>query len=58
MDSQRSIHLACLVGVAALLSTAGRAVAASEKGGPPNILFIMSDDHTWQALGCYNSRFR
>ena len=21
----------------------------------PNILFIMSDDHTWQALGCYNS---
>ena len=22
----------------------------------PNILFIMSDDHTWQALGCYESR--
>lgn len=21
----------------------------------PNILFIMSDDHTWQALGCYKS---
>ncbi|MEM9081600.1 MAG: sulfatase [Verrucomicrobiota bacterium] len=23
----------------------------------PNVLFIMSDDHTWQALGCYESRF-
>lgn len=23
----------------------------------PNILFIMSDDHTWQAVGAYNSRF-
>ncbi|MEX0321637.1 MAG: sulfatase [Puniceicoccaceae bacterium] len=27
--------------------------AVAEK---PNVLFIMSDDHTWQALGCYNSR--
>ena len=26
--------------------------------GKPNILFIMSDDHTWQALGCYNSCLR
>ncbi|RZO84402.1 MAG: DUF4976 domain-containing protein [Kiritimatiellaceae bacterium] len=23
----------------------------------PNILFIMSDDHTWQAVGAYESRF-
>jgi N-acetylglucosamine-6-sulfatase len=23
----------------------------------PNILFIMSDDHTWQAVGAYNTRF-
>ncbi len=24
---------------------------------PPNILFIMSDDHTWQGVGAYGSRF-
>ena len=24
--------------------------------GPPNILFIMSDDHTTQAIGAYGSR--
>ena len=23
----------------------------------PNIIFIMSDDHTWQAVGAYESRF-
>ena len=28
--------------------------SASER---PNILFIMSDDHTSQAWGCYGSRF-
>ena len=29
-------------------------LSASER---PNILFIMSDDHTSQAWGCYGSRF-
>jgi N-acetylglucosamine-6-sulfatase len=24
----------------------------------PNIIFIMSDDHTWQAVGAYESRFK
>ena len=24
----------------------------------PNIIFIMSDDHTWQAVGAYDSRFK
>lgn len=30
-------------------------IVAEEKR--PNVIFIMSDDHTWQALGCYESRF-
>ncbi|MEO1856489.1 MAG: sulfatase [Rubritalea sp.] len=29
---------------------------AGEKGRSPNILFIMSDDHTTQAIGAYGSR--
>ena len=27
-------------------------------GDKPNIIFIMSDDHTWQAVGSYESRFK
>ena len=27
-------------------------------GEKPNIIFIMSDDHTWQAVGSYESRFK
>lgn len=27
-------------------------------GKKPNIIFIMSDDHTWQAVGSYESRFK
>ena len=34
-----------------LLLTSG--ISAAER---PNILFIMSDDHTTQAFGCYGSR--
>jgi arylsulfatase A-like enzyme len=30
---------------------------SAEAKKKPNILFIMSDDHTWQAVGAYNSRF-
>ena len=30
--------------------------AESESGNKPNILFIMSDDHTTQAIGAYGSR--
>jgi N-acetylglucosamine-6-sulfatase len=44
-----------LLGVALSLS----ATAATEKlsGSKPNIVFIFSDDHAWQALGAYGSRF-
>ena len=31
-------------------------VAAAEQVGRPNILFIMSDDHGYQALSCYGSQ--
>ena len=32
------------------------AIPAVGETGPPNILFIMSDDHTTQAIGAYGSR--
>lgn len=32
-------------------------VFSTEAKKKPNILFIMSDDHTWQAIGAYKSRF-
>ena len=35
---------------------AARVEAAAPASERPNILFIMADDHTWQALGCYHSR--
>lgn len=41
-----------LVWIVAVLS-----VCFSAEAKKPNILFIMSDDHTWQAIGAYNSRF-
>lgn len=43
--------LACLVHLA---PAAGRAAAADAKR--PNILFIMSDDHGYQAIGAYGSK--
>ena len=30
--------------------------AATEKKGPPNIIFIMSDDHAYQAISAYDNR--
>lgn len=32
-------------------------IGCQPKQQPPNILFILSDDHTSQAIGAYNSRF-
>ena len=32
------------------------AIRAGGQTGPPNILFVMSDDHTTQAIGAYGSR--
>jgi arylsulfatase A-like enzyme len=39
-----------------LLSLSLLAVSGSSAADLPNILFIMSDDHTSQAFGCYGSR--
>ena len=45
------------VGAAALSGAAGTGSWAAGPGGErPNILFIMADDHTSQAFGCYGSR--
>ncbi len=42
-----------LASIAVLLAGTASGVSAGDR---PNILFIMSDDHTTQALGCYGSR--
>ena len=39
-----------------LLFLIGCAVVRADAAERPNILFIMSDDHTTQAIGCYGSR--
>ena len=47
----RKMYLICLSGILMF------SLIAKADPGKPNILFIMSDDHTWQAIGAYNSRF-
>ena len=52
-------HAVGSVLVAVVLATAGPGAAVSGKAAEqrrPNILFIMSDDHTTQAIGAYGSR--
>jgi arylsulfatase A-like enzyme len=48
----RLIALAATLGMAASVSPCW----SEEIGKPPNILFIMSDDHTTQAIGAYGGR--
>lgn len=58
MNARRVTCFSFLIVASLCLSTARPAHAATPAEDRPNILFIMADDHTWQALGCYNSRFR
>lgn len=53
MIRRSTLALLCLViSAAATISVS----AEPSKSGKPNILFIMSDDHTTQAIGAYGSR--
>jgi arylsulfatase A-like enzyme len=52
--TMRRAHLCCIVALAALLGVSAPAGAQAPKR--PNILFIMSDDHGYQALSCYGSQ--
>ena len=49
--------LAVLVGACLLSGCAGRqrAEARPTRAGPPNIVFIMADDHAYQAISAYGS---
>jgi len=51
----RSLLLA-LLAATAFLSLTHRTTFGAEKAKRPNILFIMSDDHGYQAIGAYGSR--
>jgi len=45
------------VGLASLAIPLGRCSPSAQKAvRPPNIVFIMADDHAAQAIGCYGSR--
>ncbi len=48
--------LALLMLLAAIQPVGGAPVLAQEAGQRPNILFIMSDDHGYQAISAYGSR--
>jgi arylsulfatase A-like enzyme len=39
-----------------LLAVGGERLGAADQAKRPNILFIMTDDHAYQALSCYGSR--
>ncbi|MCK5700742.1 MAG: sulfatase-like hydrolase/transferase, partial [Cyclobacteriaceae bacterium] len=51
MNYRKFVH--CLIGIIPLVLFTSFQLAAQDK---PNILFIMSDDHTSQAFGVYGSR--
>ena len=46
---------AVVAGAAAHLSWADKAAAGWGRKSKPNVIFIMSDDHTWQAVGSYGT---
>jgi N-sulfoglucosamine sulfohydrolase len=37
------------------LAAAAPGLAQQPSAGPPNLLFLFSDDHTWNDLGCYGN---
>jgi arylsulfatase A-like enzyme len=53
------LKIAGAAGAAALtpgLTACRRAARSAPPGGRPNILFVMSDDHGYQAISCYGGR--
>jgi len=51
------MRLGICIGAWALLGTfLGSWAASAEESGRPNVVFIMADDHTSQAWGCYGGR--
>jgi len=55
--SKQTLALAGSLGFCALGIMAS-CTSKIEKIAPPNIIFIMTDDHGWQAVSAYNERFR
>src|SRR5262245_8604076 len=53
MGAVRTVLISLIVLAAA---SPGGVTAQSPRGGRPNIIFIMSDDHAAHAIGAYGSR--
>ncbi len=54
-NGDRSLTRRSLVGSALAAPALARAAPAQAAGNPPNIVFLISDDHTWSDLGCYGN---
>lgn len=55
MKISRNLFSVSLVVLLSVL-TAFNLRKKQKKSGPPNIVFIMSDDHAYQAISCYNGK--
>ncbi len=56
MQRRRFLQMAGWAAGSAILGWRGRTLTADRTVRRPNILFIMADDHTSQAMGCYGLR--
>ena len=56
MKRRRFLQMAGMGVAATLLGSRGWTQSSDEAARRPNILFIMADDHTSQAIGCYGLR--
>lgn len=56
MERRRFLHMAGATAGSVLLGSSALAQRRGRVRRRPNILFIMSDDHTSQAIGCYGLR--
>lgn len=55
MNSKRSDLLLALAGLIVVLAAPFSGVLAAASG-PPNVLFILTDDQGWPTLGCYGNQ--
>ena len=58
MSTRIAATLACLAATLCLAPARPAAAQTEARNDRPNIIFIFSDDHAYQAIGAYNSRLK